>query len=92
MVDVYPTLAALAGLPDPISEGQTVNGTSLLPLFLDPAVRLPSSDHRSFCPTSSDQVDCAYPDVKLSGECEKCGILTVREVWWTVSKYVLASG
>lgn len=37
MVDIFPTLAALAGLPDPLSEGEYVNGTSLLPLFLDPA-------------------------------------------------------
>ena len=36
MVDVYPTLAALAGLPDPYAEGEHLNGTSMLPLFEDP--------------------------------------------------------
>ena len=36
MVDVYPTLAELAGLPDPKSEGEMLNGTSLAPLFDDP--------------------------------------------------------
>ena len=35
-VDLYPTLAALAGLPPPESEGEAVNGTSLEPVFDDP--------------------------------------------------------
>lgn len=35
-VDFYPTLAALAGLPDPRSEGQMINGTSLAPVFSNP--------------------------------------------------------
>eukprot|EP00037_Helgoeca_nana_P022103 m.224813 g.224813 ORF g.224813 m.224813 type:complete len:224 (-) comp25890_c0_seq4:1023-1694(-) len=35
-VDFYPTLAALAGLPDPITEMQELNGTSLLPVFVNP--------------------------------------------------------
>jgi hypothetical protein len=39
MVDVYPTLAALAGLPDPTSVkgSEGINGTSLAPVFADPA-------------------------------------------------------
>ena len=36
MIDLYLTLADLAGLPDPRAEGETVNGTSLGPLFDDP--------------------------------------------------------
>ena len=38
MIDVYPTLAALAGLPDPkhIVGSVGINGTSLLPVFHDP--------------------------------------------------------
>lgn len=36
MVDVYPTLAALAGLADPITKQQHLNGTSLEPVFNDP--------------------------------------------------------
>lgn len=36
MVDVYPTLAALAGLPSPQSLGELVNGTSLEPVFDSP--------------------------------------------------------
>jgi len=36
-VDFYPTLADLAGLPDPLtSAGQHLNGTSLLPVFVNP--------------------------------------------------------
>eukprot|EP00038_Savillea_parva_P009173 m.181696 g.181696 ORF g.181696 m.181696 type:complete len:542 (-) comp15341_c0_seq1:76-1701(-) len=35
-VDFYPTLAALVGLPDPITKGQELNGTSLLPVFENP--------------------------------------------------------
>ena len=35
-VDLYPTLAALAGLPPPESEGEEVNGTNLEPVFDDP--------------------------------------------------------
>jgi hypothetical protein len=39
MVDVFPTLAALAGLPDPKTMvGSTgINGTSLAPIFVNPA-------------------------------------------------------
>eukprot|EP01048_Picozoa_sp_COSAG05_P014888 COSAG05_NODE_1731_length_4186_cov_471.477857_3_plen_65_part_00 len=29
----YPTLSALAGLPDPLSVGEMLNGTSLEPVF-----------------------------------------------------------
>ena len=35
-VDLYPTLAALAGLPSPASEGEAVNGTSLEAVFDNP--------------------------------------------------------
>jgi len=37
MVDMYPTLAALVGLPPPASLGEHVNGTSLEPVFDDPS-------------------------------------------------------
>jgi iduronate 2-sulfatase len=39
MVDVYPTLAALAGLPDPrtVVGSEGINGTSLLPAIANPA-------------------------------------------------------
>jgi arylsulfatase A-like enzyme len=39
MVDVYPTLSALAGLPDPksLNGSYGINGTSLLPVFHDPS-------------------------------------------------------
>lgn len=36
MVDLYSTLAALSGLPPPETEGQALNGTSLLPIFEAP--------------------------------------------------------
>ena len=36
LVDLYPTLGALAGLPDPRALGEAVNGTSLAPLFFNP--------------------------------------------------------
>merc|ERR1712166_1482262 len=36
-VDLYPTLAALAGLPDPRADAnQQINGTSLMPVFENP--------------------------------------------------------
>lgn len=35
-VDLYPTLAALVGLPEPSSMGQQLNGTNLEPVFDDP--------------------------------------------------------
>ena len=40
MVDMFPTLAALAGLPDPrtIAGSQGINGTSLLPALIDPPI------------------------------------------------------
>jgi iduronate 2-sulfatase len=36
LVDLYPTLSALAGLPDPRSAGEMLNGTSLEPVFDEP--------------------------------------------------------
>merc|ERR1712194_313780 len=36
-VDFYPTLVELAGLPDPKSFGEDINGTSLVPAFVNPA-------------------------------------------------------
>ena len=35
-VDLYPTFAALAGLPTPESLGEEINGTNLVPVFDDP--------------------------------------------------------
>ncbi|EDQ87636.1 uncharacterized protein MONBRDRAFT_27026 [Monosiga brevicollis MX1] len=37
MVDIYPTLAELAGLPAPQEQGQDLNGTSLATIFDDPS-------------------------------------------------------
>jgi iduronate 2-sulfatase len=39
MVDMFPTLASLAGLPDPrkIPGSEGINGTSLFPALMDPA-------------------------------------------------------
>ena len=37
-VDLYPTFAALAGLPTPESLGEEINGTNLVPVFDDPVV------------------------------------------------------
>ena len=36
-VDLYPTLAELAGLPDPVGAGEQINGTSLVPSMMDPS-------------------------------------------------------
>eukprot|EP00730_Choanoeca_flexa_P007361 TRINITY_DN12321_c0_g4_i3.p1 TRINITY_DN12321_c0_g4~~TRINITY_DN12321_c0_g4_i3.p1 ORF type:complete len:605 (+),score=134.73 TRINITY_DN12321_c0_g4_i3:2-1816(+) len=47
-VDFYPTLAELAGLPDPKSEGQNINGTSLVPIFDNP-------DYADFKPAAYSQ-------------------------------------
>ena len=33
MVDVYPSLAALTGLPDPATIGEQLNGTNISPVF-----------------------------------------------------------
>jgi len=36
-VDFYPTLVELAGLPDPRSQGEELNGTSLVPVLTNPS-------------------------------------------------------
>ena len=36
LVDLYPTLASLANLPDPKNIGEALNGTDLKPVFQDP--------------------------------------------------------
>ena len=36
LVDLYPTLSSLAGLPDPRSAGEALNGTTLEPVFDEP--------------------------------------------------------
>lgn len=51
-VDIYPTLAALAGLPAP-SGPQSMDGVSLVPVVRDPAVRV------------RDHAYHAYPNAKL---------------------------
>eukprot|EP00971_Amphidinium_carterae_P346656 6488248-Amphidinium_carterae.1 len=35
-VDIYPTLVELAGLPDPVQQGEELNGTSLVRVLRDP--------------------------------------------------------
>lgn len=37
LIDVYPTVSALAGLPSPYTRGQDINGTSLEAIFNDPS-------------------------------------------------------
>ena len=48
MVDVYPTLTALAGLPDPVSKGEHLNGTSMVPLFADPSASIKKAAFSQF--------------------------------------------
>ena len=47
-MDVYPTLAALAGLPDPVSKGEHLNGTSMVPLFEDPRASIKKAAFSQF--------------------------------------------
>ena len=47
-MDVYPTLAALAGLPDPVSKGEHLNGTSMVPLFEDPGASIKNAAFSQF--------------------------------------------
>jgi iduronate 2-sulfatase len=55
--DIYPTLAALAGLPAPQSEGEEINGTSLEPVFDAPGV-----DHSRLKPAAFSQFAKPYRD------------------------------
>lgn len=52
-VDVFPTLAELAGLPAPKGP-QTIDGLSLLPVLRDPSVRL--RDHAYHCFPRGDRI------------------------------------
>ena len=70
MVDMFPTLAALAGLPDPrtIAGSQGINGTSLLPALLDP----PNATHlkrAAFSQFSKNNAPGDYPGAGTSVAC-----------------------
>lgn len=56
MVDVYPTLAALAGLPDPktLKGSEGINGTNLAPVFDDPASAIKSAAFSQFAKPAAE--------------------------------------
>jgi iduronate 2-sulfatase len=49
-VDLYRTMAELVGLPDPVADGEDVNGTSLAPVF-----DAPEADHSALKPAAFSQ-------------------------------------
>lgn len=58
-VDIYPTLAELAGLPGPVAP-QPIDGTSLVPVLKDPSKRVKDHIYHSF-PRRADipRIGCA---------------------------------
>jgi iduronate 2-sulfatase len=56
-VDVFPTLAALAGLPDPTGP-QPIDGENLLPVLADPEARL-DREHALHCFPRRERLGCA---------------------------------
>ena len=61
-VDLYPTMAELAGLPPPHSQGQHLNGTSLAQLFEDNGAGESVKDaaFSQFAKTSPLSVNCRF--------------------------------
>ena len=88
MVDVFPTLAALAGLPDPLSEGEGINGTSLIPLFENPEGSVKDAAFSQFskcgglCPnTCYLRHDC--PPASAQATCRPLVVFIIRRglIW-----------
>lgn len=59
-VDIYPTLAELAGLPDPKNEGEGLNGTSLATVFDDPTTMVKQEAYSQFGKTSTFDIDAVF--------------------------------
>ena len=60
-VDLYATLADLAGLPPPTIHGQDINGTSLAPLFSDPTHAIvKDASFSQFAKVSTLSVDAKF--------------------------------
>ena len=56
ILDLYPTLAALAGLPDPLENGEDINGTSMVPLFEDPSTTIKNAAFSQFAKVNTTSV------------------------------------
>ena len=50
----------LAGLPDPKSEGEGINGTSLSPVFEDPTTMVKTEAYSQFAKTSTFNIDAHF--------------------------------
>ena len=59
-VDIYPTLVDLAGLPDPKSNGEHINGTSMGPVFEDPTTMVKTEAYSQFAKTSYFDIDAHF--------------------------------
>ena len=59
-MDIYPTLVDLAGLPDPKSNGEHINGTSMGPVFEDPTTMVKTEAYSQFAKTSYFDIDAHF--------------------------------
>jgi hypothetical protein len=90
-IDFYPTLAELAGLPDPRARGENINGSSLLPVLANPAdLSLKQAAFSQFAKPSRSSPFAFWPTPEKNTT-EIMGY-SVRTHWWRYTAWFAFDG